>query len=87
MIAGLSLFEKYSKMIAIDLSNEQALDADLKVIQQFNFTKNVGQAGNIAMLFIIEERKETILDLSQGSVRILLIFFCFNIISIWNGSI
>ena len=45
-------------MIAIDLSNEQALDADLKVIQQFNFTENVGQAGNIAMLFIIEEKKK-----------------------------
>ena len=58
MIAGLSLFEKYSKMIAIDLSNEQALDADLKVIQQFNFTENVDQAGNIAMLFIIEEKKK-----------------------------
>ena len=60
MIAGLSLFEKYSKMIAIDLSNEQALDADLKVIQQFNFTENVDQAGNIAMLFIIEEKKKPI---------------------------
>ena len=58
LIAGLSLFEKYSKMIAIDLSNEQALDADLKVIQQFNFTENVDQAGNIAMLFIIEEKKK-----------------------------
>ena len=47
-------------MIAIDLSNEQALDADLKVIQQFNFTENVDQAGNIAMLFIIEEKKKPI---------------------------
>ena len=28
-------------MIAIDLSKEQALDADLKAIQQINFTGNL----------------------------------------------
>ena len=31
-------FEKYYKMIAIDLSKQQALDADPKAIQQINFT-------------------------------------------------
>ena len=29
-------FNKYCKMIAIDLSKKQALDADLKVIQHLN---------------------------------------------------
>ena len=31
-------FKKYYKMIAIDLSKQQALDADPKAIQQINFT-------------------------------------------------
>ena len=39
-------FKKYYKMIAVDLSKQQALDADLKVIQQINFTANLGRAGN-----------------------------------------
>ena len=31
-------FEKYYKLIAIDLSKQQKLDTDLKVVQQINFT-------------------------------------------------
>ena len=31
-------FNNYDKMIAIDLSKQQAIDADLKAIQQINFT-------------------------------------------------
>ena len=49
-------------MIAIDLSKQQALDADPKAIQQINFTANLDRAGNTAMLFIIEEAKETTLN-------------------------
>ena len=33
-------FKKYYKMIAVDLSKQQALDADPKAIQQINFTAN-----------------------------------------------
>ena len=47
------------------------LDADPKVMQQINFTGNLEQDGNTAMLFIIEEVKETILDFSQGTVKVL----------------
>ena len=53
-------------MIAIDLSKEQALDADPKAIQQISFTANLDRNGNTAMLFIIEEAKESILDFSQA---------------------
>ena len=53
-------FENYYKMIAIDLSKQQALDADLKAVQQVNFTGNLDQAGNTTMFFIIEEEKGTI---------------------------
>ena len=51
-------------MIAIDLSKQQALDADPRVIQQINFTANLDKTGNTTMFFIIEEAKETALDFS-----------------------
>ena len=34
------------KMIAVDLSKQQALDADPRAIQQINFTANLERAGN-----------------------------------------
>ena len=34
-------FKDYYKVIAIDLSKQQALDADPKAIQQINFTRNL----------------------------------------------
>ena len=64
-------FQSYYKMIAIDLNKQQALDADPKTKQQINFTGNLDRAGNTAMFFIIEEAKETILDSSQGTVKVL----------------
>ena len=56
-------------MIAIDLSKQQALDADPKAIQQINFTENLEQQATI--FSIIEEAKETALDFSQGTVKVL----------------
>ena len=56
-------------MIAIDLSKQQALDADPRAIQQINFTVNLDRAGNTTMFFIIEEAKETVLDFSQGTIK------------------
>ena len=58
-------------MIAIDLSKQQALDSDPKTIQQINFTSNLSDNNTILMFFIIEEAKETILDFSQGIVKVL----------------
>ena len=49
-------------MIAIDLSKQQALDADPRAIQQINFTGSLDTAGNTTMFFVIEEAKETVLD-------------------------
>ena len=34
-------FKNYYKMTAIDLNKQKALDADLKAIQQINFTGNL----------------------------------------------
>ena len=52
------------KMIAVDLSKQQALDFDPRAIQQINFTANLDRAGNTRFYFILEETKETILDFS-----------------------
>ena len=55
-------------MTAIDLSKQQALDADPKAIQQINFTASPDRAGNTTMFFILEKAKKTVLDFSQGTV-------------------
>ena len=56
-------FNKHYKMIAIDLSKQQALDADPKAIQQINFTGNPERDDRATMVFIIEGAKETVLEL------------------------
>ena len=57
-------------MIAIDLSRQQALDADPRAIQQINFTANLDRAGNTRFYFILEEAK-VIFKFSQGTVKVL----------------
>ena len=94
MFDRLQLFQKQCKMIATDLSKQQALDVDPKPIQQINVTGNLSGNNNRLIFLIIEEVKETILDFSQGTAKVLrvlswdlasaccTILFCFNIISI-----
>ena len=57
------------------LTKQQKLDADPKAIQQINFTGNLDKAEGATMFFIIEEGKETVLDFSKGTVKVLG-FFC-----------
>ena len=66
-----SYFKDHHKMIAIDLSKQQALDADPRAIQQINFTANLDRVENTTIFFITEEAKETVLDISQGTVKVL----------------
>ena len=66
-----SYFEDHYKMIVTDLSKQQALDAYPRAVQQINFTANLDRTGNTTMFFIIEEPKETVLDFSQGTVKVL----------------
>ena len=51
-------------MIVVDLSKQQALDADPRANQQINFTENLDRAGNTRIYFILEGAKETKLDFS-----------------------
>ena len=57
-------FKENYKLIPIDLSKQQALDAGPTAIQQINFTANLDRAGNTTF-FITEEAKETVLGFSQ----------------------
>ena len=44
-------------MITMDLSKQQALDADPGAIQQINFTANLDRVGNSRIYFTLEEAK------------------------------
>ena len=63
--------KNYYKKILVDLSKQQALDADPKAIEQINFTEKLDRAGNTRIYFIFEEEKETVVDFSQGTVKVL----------------
>ena len=63
------IFKK--KLIITDLSKQQALDAHRQAIQEVNFTANLDRAENKRIYFILEEAKETALDFSQGTVKVL----------------
>ena len=54
-------------MIAIDLSKQQAINADPNATERNNFTGNRTNSN----FFIIEGIKETNLDFSKGTVKVL----------------
>ena len=66
-----SYFKTNYKLIAIDISRQQALDADLRAIQQFNFTANLNRDDGATIFFIFELAKETVFEFSQGTVKVL----------------
>ena len=45
-------------MIAVDLSKQQALDADPRAIQQINFTANLDRAGNTRFNLFLKKQKK-----------------------------
>ena len=59
------------KMIAVDLSKQQALGADPRANRQINFIANLDRAGNTRIYFILEEARENKLDFSQRTVKVL----------------
>ena len=67
--------KKHYKMIAIDLSKQQELDANPKAIEQINFTRNLSGNNNKLIFFIVEEVNKTELDFSQGTIKVLQFYF------------
>ena len=70
-------FKENHKLIAIGVSKQQGLDGGPKAIQHIYFTRNLAwdRITNTTIFFIIEEAKETILDFSQGTVKVLWVYF------------
>ena len=66
-----SYFKDNYKMIVIDLSKQYALNSDPRANQQINLTANLDRAGNTRIYFILEEARETNLDFSHRTVKVL----------------
>ena len=58
VLSDYTYFKDNYKMIAIDLSKQQALDADPSAIQQIHFAANLDRANNTRIFFILKEAKE-----------------------------
>ena len=66
-------FEKNYRIIAVDLSKQKALDADLRAIQRIIFTgemKATVASTKVTFFYVLEESKETILEFSKGTTTV-----------------
>ena len=67
-------FEKSYRLIAADLSKQKSLDADSKAIEQIIFTgkiKSTVENTRIIIYYILEQSKETLLELTKGTTKVL----------------
>ena len=64
-----SYFEKNYRLNAADLSKQKALDADSRATQQIIFTGKTDK--KIMVYYILEQSKETILEFSEGTKKVL----------------
>ena len=62
-------FRKHYKLIAIDLSKQQALQENKGLIQQINFIGKLEEAANV--FIIIEKKENTILEFSQNFANVI----------------
>ena len=62
-------FEKYYKLIAIDLSKQQVLQENKDLMEQINFIGRLEAAANI--FIIIEKKEDTVLEFSQNFANVL----------------
>ena len=61
--------KKKYRLTAVNLSKQNALDADPRVIQQIIFTGKASQ--NIVIYYILEQSAETIFNFSKGTANVL----------------
>ena len=70
----IAYFEKYYRLIAVDLSKQKALDADSRAIQQIIFTgkiKATEENTRVIIYYIIAKSKEAILEISKETTKVL----------------
>ena len=66
-------FDKNYRLIAADLSEQKALDADSRAIQQIIFTgkiKATEENTRVTIYYILENSKETILEFSKRTTKV-----------------
>ena len=66
-------FKDNYRLIAVELSKQKALDADLTAIQQIVFQGIVGGVDytKIRLYTIIEQSRETVLEFYKGTAKLL----------------
>ena len=64
----LNYFNKYYKLVAVDLSKQKELDADPRAIQQIEFKYMLRT--NSTIHCVLEKSKETILEFDKGTVKV-----------------
>ena len=62
-------FEKNYRLIAADLSKQNALDIDSRAIQQIILTGKA--SADVMVYYILEQWKEAILKFSKGTTKVL----------------
>ena len=70
----LLILKKNCRLIAADLSKQKALNADSRTIQQIIFTgkiKSTVANTRVIIYYILEQSKETILQFSNGTTKVL----------------
>ena len=61
-------FDKYYKLVTVDLSKQKELVADPRAIQQIEFKYMLGT--NSTIYWVLEKSKETILEFYKGTVKV-----------------
>ena len=61
-------FDKHYKLVAVDLSKQKELDADLRTIQQIEFKYMLGT--NSTIYWVLEKSKETILEFYKETAKV-----------------
>ena len=70
----LLILKKNYRLIAADLCNQKALDADSRAVQQIIFTGKIKtKVANtrVAIYYILEQSKETTLQFFKGTIKVL----------------
>ena len=68
-LLNFAYFERNYRLIAADLSKQKALDADSRAIQQIIFTGKA--SADLMVYYILEQSKDTILQFSKGTIKVL----------------
>ena len=64
-------FKDSYKIIAVDISEEQTLDANPRKNKQISFTARLDRPGNTRIYVILQEVTEIKLDFSKETVKVL----------------